>query len=153
MSISASGCLSHPVQVHEHLLSQHCPAFSVHGWNYNNVQHKKSYTSHPNTHQRRKSSSPASIAASCSAASVLFQEWGQGAAIQTTLSPLKSCLCTQGKSESPNRGSKGDKRSGRNFILNSHKKLLPAGTRCHHIYFSLLSLDTKIYHLDFTAVP
>ena len=72
VSISASECLSHPVQVHKHLPSQHCPAFSVHGWNYKNVQHKKkpikilhfppSPLLCPNTHQRRKASSPASIA-------------------------------------------------------------------------------------------
>lgn len=139
VSISASGCLSHPVQVHKHLLSQHCPAFSVHGWNYNNVQHKKSYTSHPNTHQRKKSSSPSSIAAACTAASVLFQDYGQGAGILTTLSPLKSCLCPPTVEAKEMRGEEGTV----DFILNSHKKLLPTGTRHHHSYF-FLSLQTNL---------
>lgn len=151
MSISASGCLSHPVQVHKHFLSQHCPAFSVRGWNYNNVQHKKSYTSDPNTHQTRKSSQ-ASIAAAWTAASVLFQDYGQGAAIHTHF-PLSRTACVPRGKVNPTVEAKEMREEEGTVDFSSHKKLLPSGTRHHHFCFSLLSLQTKLYQVDFTAIP
>lgn len=149
VAISASGCLSHPVQVHEHFLSQHCPAFPVHGWNYNNVQHKKILHVPPKHPPDTEIILP-SLYCCCSTAYSCFRIW-PGSCYSDHTSPLKSCLCTQGKVNPPTVREMREQKGIVDF--NSHKKLLPPGTRCHHSYFSPLSLQTKIYQLDSTAAP
>lgn len=111
---------------------------------------KKSYTSHPNTHQTQQSSSQASIAAAVLQLQPCFRSMARELLFRPHF-PSQELPVYPGKSKSPNSG--GDERRESTVDFNSHKKLLPPGTRCHHSYFSPLSLQTKIYQLDSTAAP
>lgn len=110
----------------------------------------------PNTHQRRKATSPASTTY------FKYYSFSHLSGIMardlpfSPHFPLSRAVCVpSGKVNPQTVEAKEMRGEGRtvDFIFNSHKKLLPTGTRLHCSYFSPLSLQTKIYQLDSTTVP